>query len=124
MALSCECSYSGWWEWYWETPAEDEYFKPLATKRSRYCASCKEKIVVGEDCTKIQRWRPPKDEPPYIEERIYGDEVPLAPWYLCEKCSGLSLALNELGFCYTLGDESLKQQIAEYNQAASVQTIK
>ena len=34
----------------------------------------------------------------------------MADWYLCETCGDLSDAVIELGFCYSLGDQSLKQQ--------------
>ncbi len=123
MGLSCDCSFDGDFDWYWELPSSDTFFQPLNTKRCRRCASCGKRIAVGDECTELHRWRYPRDEPPYIEERIYGDEVPLAPWFLCETCSGLALALDELKFCFTLGHESLKQQIAEYNELAGVQTF-
>jgi hypothetical protein len=65
----------------------------------------------------VQRFRPTSERCNYIEESIYGDEVPLADWYLCETCGDLADSLSELGFCYHLGDgESLKQQIADYRR--------
>lgn len=109
MGLSCDVDYDGCdYEWWWE--CNFEYY-PLSTKRSRKCCSCKEKISIGDDAMIVHRHHSPQND---IEERIYGDEVPRATWYLCEKCGDLALSLNELKFCFTLGDESLKKQIADY----------
>jgi hypothetical protein len=43
-------------------------------------------------------------------------EVRMADWYLCETCGDLADSLAELGFCYTLGDDSLAKQIDEYRR--------
>ncbi len=108
MSLSCNYGYDGDFAWYWESNFQ---YYPLGTKRSRKCCSCKEKIAVGDDSIIVHRWNYPQND---IEQRIYGDEVPQTKWYLCEKCGDLAISLEELGFCYTLGDESLKKQIADY----------
>lgn len=101
-------------DWWWYQPSDDA---PLTTKRSRKCCSCGEKVGVGETARTVQRFRPPSERCNYIEESIYGDEVPLADWYLCETCGDLADSLSELGFCYHLGNgESLKQQIADYRR--------
>ena len=50
-----------------------------------------------------------------MEEQIYGDEVPLATWYLCERCAGIFLSLEELGLC-AQPDESMDAQLAEYHR--------
>jgi hypothetical protein len=110
MSLSCD---SGdfdsdgcdWW-WLWNRDS-----KPLATKRSRKCCSCGSKIMVGDTTSMIERYRPPSSD---IEESINGDEVAMAPWFLCETCGDLALSLDELGFCFELGTDSLKDQIKEY----------
>ena len=111
--MSLSCDYNGDdcdAEWYWNQPTTEA---PLATKRSRKCCSCGEKILPGHMAREITRHRPPSERCNYIEESIYGDEVPLASWYFCDPCSDLAESLAELGFCYTMG-EPLKQQIAEY----------
>lgn len=100
-------------DWWWYEPNDEA---PLATKRSRKCCSCGKKIAVGETARKIRRFRHPSERCNYIEESIYGDEVPLADWYLCEPCGDLADSLAELGFCYTLGDDSLAKQIDEYRR--------
>ena len=64
----------------------------------------------------VERYRSPSERCNYIEEAIYGDEVPLAPWFLCETCGDLALSLDELGFCFDLGGDSLKDQIKEYRE--------
>jgi hypothetical protein len=96
-------------EWWWYQPADEA---PLATKRCRKCCSCGQRIGVGETARKIRRFRLPTDFE--YTRRIADDEVPLADWYLCETCGDLADSLAELGFCYTLGDGSLKRQIADY----------
>jgi len=50
---------------------------------------------------RFERFRSPNND---IEERIHGDEVPLADWYMCEECGGLFFNFVELGFCISLGD--------------------
>jgi len=78
------------------------------------CCSCGERIVVGEIARKVLRFRHPTE---FEEARgLHGDEVPLADWYLCESCGDVADSLAELGFCYHLGGESLKDQIAEYRK--------
>ena len=117
MSLYCDSGYDYddvvWW---WYQPADEA---PLATKRSRKCCSCKKKkISVGDVARKVQRFRPPTG---FEEERgIAYDEVQLADWYLCETCGDLSDALREVGFCYSLGDQSLKKQIREYREEGGV----
>lgn len=112
MSLSCASDefdsdgYDWWWCWHREPIT-------LQTKRSRKCCSCGEKINVGDAASRVERSRGPVTE---IEERICGDEVPMRPWYLCETCSDLALSLDELGFCFDLGGESLKDQIKEYRE--------
>jgi hypothetical protein len=116
MSLFCDTGYDGdgadWW-WY---PPNDE--APLTTKRSRKCRSCGEKINVGETARKVERYRPPT----YFEEvrGIASDAVPMADWYLCEKCGDLADSLAELKFCYHLNGESLQQQIAEYRNTGGL----
>jgi hypothetical protein len=98
-------------DWWWYQPADEA---PLATKRSRKCCSCGQKVGVGETARKILRYRPATE---FEEMRgIACDEVPLADWYLCEPCGDLADSLSELGFCYDLDGESLAEQIAEYRR--------
>ena len=99
-------------DWWWDQPQDEA---PLATKRSRKCCSCGEKVSVGSMARKITRYRPQTE---FEETRgVADDEVPMSDWYLCETCGDLADSLSELGFCYHLGDESLKQQIADYRKA-------
>lgn len=102
-------------DWWWCPPNTEV---PLATKRSRKCCSCGGRIAVGDTTRKVIRFRPPSSR---VEERIHGDEVPLSDWYLCEKCGDLALSLEELGFCYELGGDSLQTQIADYRASAGTQ---
>ena len=96
MPLSCFCddNYD-----YYAHPDKD--FAPLDAKRAKRCQSCNTLIKPQEDCLGFYCYRYARTD---IEERIYGDEVPLAYQYLCESCGGLYMAFEELGFCVSLND--------------------
>jgi hypothetical protein len=110
MSISCQCDYdSDGADWFYDGIDDDA---PLNTKRSRLCCSCHGKIKPGETARMIKRYRPPSDRCNYIEESIYGDEVPLANWYLCETCGDLVHALEERGLCFSING-NIQQQIKE-----------
>jgi hypothetical protein len=111
MSLHCaDGGYDGDGENWWECNLN---LYPLATRRRRKCCSCGNPIQIGEECGHVNRARGPQND---IEERIYGDEVPMAKWYLCETCTDLAVSLDELGFCFSLGGDSIAAQIKEYRQ--------
>lgn len=114
MSLSCSCGDSDDCSWYYETTND---FTKLQTKRSRKCCSCEEKIKPGDDCVKFSRYRPPATD---IEERIHGDEVLLASWYMCESCGGVYLSVVELGMCFDL-DGNIKEQVRDMNHDGGLQ---
>lgn len=122
MSIFCDSGLDGGdFDWWWYEPKDEA---PLTTKRSRKCCSCGERIAVGAVARKVLRFRKPTE---FEEDRgIYSDEVPLADWYLCEACGDVADSLAELGFCYNLGGESLKDQIAEYrkDEAAHLEYLK
>lgn len=107
--LSCYCGDDGDW-WYIES---DDY-APLATKRSRKCCSCKQRIDVGDLTLRLDCFRYAEHA---VEINIYGDggEVPMASRYLCERCADLHLSLTELGYCINCNDDrvDLVRQYAE-----------
>lgn len=107
MSLSCSCHTEGDW---WYLIDTDPDFKPLSTSKRKRCQSCKELINVGADCLRFPCYRSPQTD---VEERIYIDEVPLAPKYLCEPCGEIYLNLMALGYCYYMGDD-LREQLKEY----------
>ena len=109
MTLSCGCD--DWGDdaaWYWN----GERFEALVGKRSVRCKACKTLIKPGIECWHLDRFREPRTD---FEERIYGDEVPLASRYLCERCGGIYLSLEDLGFCLN-PDENMDAQLAEYHR--------
>ena len=108
MTLSCGCDDYGDHAWYFE----ERGFSTLKTKRGRRCRSCKTLLKLGAECLRLARWRGPRTD---VEDRIHGDEVPLAAWYLCERCAGIYLSLEELGFCLN-PEESMDSQLAEYHR--------
>lgn len=98
--LSCECPEydGGYHSWYYSLP--DDFIK-LETRRRKRCCSCQNLIDIGSDCLQFARGRNSRTD---IEENIYGDEVPLAPWYMCQWCGEMFLTFEEHGFCPSIGD--------------------
>lgn len=117
MGLTCHCPDDGmsWW-YYGEGSGE---VSPLNTKRARRCSSCRQKIAVGDDCMRFSCFRSPNDE---IEERIHGEEVRIAPKFLCDRCAGLYESLSSLGFCLDITESmvDLCKQYAEMQREAGV----
>jgi hypothetical protein len=104
--LSCSCGdYNH--EWYYYSP--DDFIQLKTSKRKR-CYSCGELINIGSDCVEFERFREPYG---WVEEKIYGDEVPLAPKYMCFECGSIFLNLNDLGYCITIGGH-MKEELYEY----------
>jgi len=109
MGLSCSCGeYDG--EGWWFFPPDD-YERAPAGRRKR-CCSCKSLIEIDAICTRFTRGRGPNTE---IDELIHGDEISLASWWMCERCSDLYFSISELGFCITLGD-SMLDLVREYRE--------
>jgi hypothetical protein len=106
VMLSCTC-YDGYGDW-WYLPPND--FTVFHGKRRKRCCSCGKLIEIGSQCAALDRYRFSKS---YVEENIYGDEVPLAYWYLCEPCAEIFFNLNEVGYCYYAGDD-LREYLREY----------
>ncbi len=106
MPLTCNCEHDGE-GWYYHPPKD---FSTLDTSQRRRCASCGEPIDVGATAVRFERGRFPASD---LEERIHGEEVPLAPKYLCEECGGLFFSLEDLGFCLTLG-EDMRELVRQY----------
>ena len=109
MSLSCGCDS-------WGDDADEWYTvldpAPLATKRSRSCMACKVRIPVGQWAYEVMRTRGPGHE---IEERIYGDQVPMGSKWLCEDCGDIQDSLMELGICTDLG-QPMREQMAEFHE--------
>ena len=110
MSLSCSCPDWDGEGWFY-IPAT-EYFVGLDTTKRKRCCSCKGLITIGDDCLKFKRFRSPKSD---IEEKIYGDEVRLADWHMCEKCGEQYLNLEALGYCIDIG-ENMFNLLEEYKQ--------
>lgn len=106
MSISCGCDYDDF-EWRYISPND---FSVLKTKRSRKCCSCGCGLKPGDEVAEFARERSPQND---IEERIYGDDVPIAPWFMCEECGGLFMAMQEAGFCITLSKgENMRSLVA------------
>ncbi len=112
MSLSCTCEADDP-DWWYEP---DKDFSVLRTKRIRKCCSCRAKIKPGQEVLEFRRWRSPSESFDFLEEKIYGDEVPLAPWFMCETCGGLHFAVADLGMCYDIC-EDIAKQIKEFREA-------
>ena len=110
MGLTCSCDHE-------PEPGETLYYgpsdyAPLSTKRRRRCLSCDAVIAVGDLCCKVPRIKVPAHD---IEVSIYGEdgEIPLAPKYLCERCSDIAHSLEALGFCPNPWEDQ-RELLADY----------
>ena len=104
--LSCSCDFdSDGWYYY---PPND--FSIFSHNRRKRCCSCGCLIDIGAQCVEFKRCRPAITE---IEERIYGDEINLASWFMCEWCGEMFFNLEALGYCINLGD-SMKENLKDY----------
>lgn len=116
MPLTCYCGDE--YDWYYYAPTDTTI---LGTRRARRCCSCRTRIGPQDQCAVFTRSREPNND---IEARIYGDgpeAVPLAPRYMCEACFDLYSALDELGYCYTMG-ESVRDLVREYARMHAART--
>lgn len=107
MPLSCGCPDDGDSDWWWFAP---EDYTTLATSRGKRCKSCNALVPVGAVVARFNRERVPVSD---IEERIHGDAISRAPWYLCERCADLYFSLEELGFCVSPEDD-MRELVKEY----------
>jgi len=114
MALSCSCDFEpSDFDTFWMDHSD---FKPLAGKNRKRCCSCENQISISSETMEFYRFRYSKHE---IEERIYGEYVPLAGHFMCEECAGLYLALEELGYGCLDVTEPMKGYIEEYNDESN-----
>lgn len=114
--LSCDCTFEPGDSDEWYHNAEHfQIFVGLGRtgKRRARCYSCKELIELYSQCSEFTRFRVPSSD---IEERIYGEEVQLASYFMCEKCSEIFFNLTELGFCMNIYDGSMQTALAEYHK--------
>ena len=111
MPLSCYCDDDDA-EWYWFSPPG----YVAAPQRRKRCKSCGDLIGAGATAAEYQRARGPSHE---IEERIYGagPDIPMASWWLCERCADIAFSLEDLGFCVSPCDD-MREMLREYQAAA------
>lgn len=78
------------------------------------CCSCKDLISIGDTCIEFKRFRYP-DQDNEIECNIYPDdyEIPLATWFMCEKCGDTYCALISMGHCFGI-DSNMQEELKEY----------
>ena len=57
---------------------------PYEKNRGKRCCSCGDMVRYSAKYIQVERWRDYAND---IEERIYGDDVPLASWVVCELCA-------------------------------------
>lgn len=104
MPLTCECSEDGEWTFY---PPDD--FTVMQQPRGR-CSSCGSVIRAGDTIVEFYCERVPRH---WVEEKIYGDYVPMRLKRLCERCGGLYFSLSELGYCVA-PSENMMDLVQEY----------
>lgn len=107
--LSCSCDYDD--EPIWHYYSADDFKKFDKNKRKR-CCSCKKLIDKESLCLEFERFRYPRTD---IEERIYTCEIPLASFFMCERCGEIYLNLEAIGFCISIEDD-MEECLSEYHQ--------
>ena len=105
MPLACGCSDD--YDWFFYPPTDYSVFQARRRKR----CSCGSLIEHGATCLEFDIYRAPKSD---IEERIHGEEVPMAPKYLCERCADLYFSFTELGYDCVQPEESMLELAADY----------
>lgn len=113
MGLSCGCDGSlSEYSWMHEGPSDFHPFNAGGEfKRRKRCASCGKLLNFGEECVRFNRIRAPKSE---IEERIFGDEIPIPAVFQCEDCAGIFVNLWELGYNCISPDTPVQELLADY----------
>jgi len=106
--LTCECDFDlDGGGWGYEVPDD---LTTLKSKRRKRCCSCNQLISIGAQCVEFGRFRAANSD---IEERIYGYEVRLVPWFMCESCGEIFLNLSSIGYCFCL-DDDMRKELREY----------
>ena len=91
MSVYCGDNDGDYYDEWWYEPSD---FSVLETKRGRRCVSCNSLIKPNDEVLQFRRFRRCQND---IEERIYGDDVPLASWYVCEDCGYAYKSIIKLG---------------------------
>lgn len=110
MSISCSCDdfdyEAGDW---WCERATDYESMPQRQRRKR-CCSCNKLLDTGETVLRFNRWRGPLND---IEYDIHGDEVPMAPFFMCEECGEIYDNLSATGMCIGF-DDSMRENLRQY----------
>ena len=96
--LPCNCEYGESETWY-SLPSDFSLFKKWRAKR---CCSCNKLIKFNDICLEFGLTRATTNE---LEEKIYGDEKPLAPHYQCESCGEVFFNLQSIGYCIDIEND-------------------
>jgi len=112
--LSCDCEFTNW---YYNIPNRFTIYKNLRRKK---CCSCGQMISFNDVCVKFNRYRNAHND---TEERIHKGEVPLAPYYMCEKCGGIYLNLSVLKFCLNI-EKPMEEALREYWKLTGFEPMK
>lgn len=113
MGLSCVCNNDldvGDFAWVYYDPRD---FTITKTGRRKRCCSCEELINTCSPALEFERCRAPRHP---IEESIYGDEVDIASWWMCEKCGEIFLNLTSVGFCVNIIENDMQSLLKEYHK--------
>lgn len=102
--------------WYYISP--NYHYRPFAQKRRKWCCSCGDLIEINALSVEFDRYRPHVSD---VEERIFGDEVSLASWFMCEPCGEIYYNLSAIGYCIYLGDD-MRKNLRDYWEITEFKT--
>ena len=113
MGLSCECGdfEPGDLDEWWYAPSD--YSTMPERKRRARCVSCKKPIENGATVTEFERRRHANG---FEYDKLGLEEVPLAPYWMCETCSDIYFSLVELGFCMNIAEDSMQSCLRDYQR--------
>lgn len=111
--MSLSCSYDCDWELgpgarYFDP---DDDFSPMPEgRRRKRCHSCRKLIEPNTPVIRLPEFKCAATD---IEEKIYGDAIPMADKYLCEECGEIYLNLSAAGYECLLQD-AMQDNLREY----------
>ncbi|MBU2793945.1 hypothetical protein HAQ01_11190 [Acidithiobacillus thiooxidans] len=114
MTISCAIEWDGK-AWWWSTDMRllsyDMRPHPPSRFRAKQCCSCGDLVLRSAKYIQVERWRDCANE---IEERICGDEVPLASWFVCESCAPIFVKLHDMNVDVDLGNCNFHDLLGEF----------
>jgi hypothetical protein len=119
MELSCSCGADDCDRWYtvegWTT------LKAQGAKRRRRCSSCKTLIDIGAECLMFSNEKRDGEK-----EDIFGEyaSISMAPSWYCAKCGEIFENLEDIGYCFDIGNDNMPDAMEAYHRLTGFKPLK